>query len=127
MPGPLVACVGAGKGMGVGVKLVPPNAIPTPGPETAELANGQGCSKLLVNGSHPALRQGDKILMTSNPVPGPGAISGTMMASAEIMMGWPKLKIKGRPAGYLGSLLGLNGPGGTYNMPAGNILSVVQK
>lgn len=127
MAGLKVACTGAGKGMGIEVKLVPPNAIPTPGPGTAELANGQGCDKLLINGSHLALRQGDKILMTSNPVPGPGAMSGTMMASAEIMMGWPTLKIKGRPAGTMGCLLGINGPGGTYNMPAGNILSVVQK
>lgn len=127
MSGPLVACVGMGMAMAPAeVVLMPPYSTPTPGPNTAQLAHGQGCSTFLINIS-PALREGDKILMTTNPIPGVGAITGTMMGAAEILTGWPKLLIKGRRAAYLGCTTGHNGPDGVFNMPAGTLVSVVQQ
>jgi len=100
----------------------PAGPVPIPYPNTGENAMPlvpTAALNVMIGGKN-AMMENSQIMMTNGDNAGVsmGVVSGTVMGPAQFKLGSTRVKINGRGAAYLGSIVGHNGPASS-NMPAG--------
>lgn len=104
---------------------VPPST-PTPFPNSAAPPDGYGSRKVRVRNSG-VLRRGDKINRTTKDEPGSagGVVSATVMDTAKVRTGSPKVSVEGKPCAHHTVMVAQNG--NNANAPPGTHVKASQK
>lgn len=82
----------------------PAGPVPLPYPNIAMLSDGDGTSKVKIQGKN-TLREGDSMSMSTGDEPGVagGVVSSKFKGKCEIVKGWAKVKADGKPVAHQGS------------------------